>query len=254
MDYSYKFFRDSMPEWKRKKDAMVVRFFYRPISFFVASLCAKCGISANAVSYFSIIIALLGCVCFLFDNHIFHIVGAVMFNLWLLLDCVDGNLARSVKKQAFGEFADATSSYILVAFMCTSMAFAVYFEGGLLVGSECVWVILAGALASTSDTLMRLIYQKYSAEERELVAKGLLDKGTDEMQDHGRVASLSVWMAETMGVGGVLPLLILIAVLFHSLDLILIYCTLYYCGSAFLMILKHIRKAIVKSKNINLEK
>lgn len=253
MDYSYKYFRDSMPEWKRKKDPMVARFFYRPISFLVASICAKCGISANTVSYFSILIALVGCGCFVTGNHCFHIAGAILFNLWLLLDCVDGNLARSVKKQAFGEFADATSSYVLVALMCTTMSFAVYFDGGLLVATGCVWVILLGALSSTADTLMRLIYQKYTNEERELISKGLLPQETDVFKDHSKASSFTVWMAETMGIGGILPLLILVAVLFHSLDLILVYCFFYYCGSATIMILKYIRKAIVKSKNVNLK-
>lgn len=247
--YNYKYFKDSMPDWKKKKDPMVARFFYRPLSFYIASLCANLGISANAVSYFSIFIALFGCVSFLISNHAWHIVGAVMFNVWLLLDCVDGNLARSVKKQPFGEFADAASSYILVAFMCTCMAFAVYHEGGLFLDPKCIWIVLLGALSSTGDTLMRLIYQKYHNTERELIDQGVLEPERDVFKDHSQVSSFSVFFNETMGIGGILPLVILFATLLHALDLVLFYCFIYYFGASVAMIVKYILKAIGKSKH-----
>jgi len=248
MKYSPSFFRNTMPDWKRKKDPMVSRFFYRPLSFFVASICANLGISANSVSYFSIYIGLFGCISFLFDSHIWHIVGAVMFNVWLLLDCVDGNLARSVKKQPFGEFADAASSYILVAFMCTCMAFAVYHEGGFFLEPGFVWIILFGAISSTGDTLMRLIYQKYLNSERELVEQGVIKQEKDVFKDHNQVSSFAVFMGETMGIGGILPSLILLATLLHSLDVVLFYCFAYYFGSSMIMIIKFILKAIRKSQ------
>ena len=252
MKYSPIFFKNSMPDWKKKKDPMVSRFFYRPLSFYVASFCANLGTSANSVSYFSVLVALIGCFSFLIYNHAWHIFGAVMINVWLLLDCVDGDLARSVKKQAFGEFADATSSYILVAFMCTCMSFAVYHEGGLLLSPGWVWIILIGALSSTGDTLMRLIYQKYLNSERELVDKGVLEPEKDVFKDHNQVSSFSVFFVETMGIGGILPSMVLLATIFHALDIVLFYCFIYYFGSSVIMSIKYILKAINKSKNINL--
>lgn len=250
MKYSPVYFKNSMPDWKKKKDPMVSRFFYRPLSFYVASVCASLGISANAVSYFSVFVALFGCLSFLIDNHVWHIAGAVMFNVWLLLDCVDGNLARSVKKQPFGEFADATSSYILVAFMNTCMAFAVYYDGGLFLDPGWIWILLIGALSSTGDTLMRLIYQKYLNSERELIDKGVLVPEKDIFKDHNQVTSLSVFFVETMGIGGILPSIIFLATIFYALDLVLFYCFIYYFGSGILMSIKYILKAIKKSKSI----
>lgn len=38
MKYTAKYFKDNMPEWKRKKDAFVVQKFYRPLSFYGSSL------------------------------------------------------------------------------------------------------------------------------------------------------------------------------------------------------------------------
>ena len=121
MKYTAKYFKDNMPEWKRKKDAFVVQKFYRPLSFYGSSFAANHGISANTVSYFSVIVAIIGCILFLFDSKGLCICGAVLFSVWSWLDCVDGNLARSVRKQPFGEFADSMSSYILVGLMGSAM-------------------------------------------------------------------------------------------------------------------------------------
>ena len=153
-----------------------------------------------------------------------------------------------MKKQVFGEFADATSSYILVAFMCTCMAFAVYYDGGLILDSGCIWILLLGSLSSTADTLMRLIYQKYLNTERELIDQGVLEPENDVFKDHNQVSSLTVFIGETMGIGGILPSVILLATIFHALDLVLFYCFIYYFGSGLLMSLKYIVKAIKRSK------
>ena len=50
MKYTAKYFKDGMPEWKRKKDPILSRLFYRKAAFSVAAVAANAGISANAVS------------------------------------------------------------------------------------------------------------------------------------------------------------------------------------------------------------
>ncbi|EEG50701.1 hypothetical protein RUMHYD_00362, partial [Blautia hydrogenotrophica DSM 10507] len=44
--YTSKFFKEEMPEWKRKKDPILSRFFYRKIAFRTAAFAANAGISA----------------------------------------------------------------------------------------------------------------------------------------------------------------------------------------------------------------
>lgn len=48
-------------------------------------------------------------------------------------------------------------------------------------------MILMGALASSSDTLMRLIYQKYKSSERDMADKGLIVIEQDDRVDHAKV-------------------------------------------------------------------
>lgn len=248
--YTPKYFKNSLPEWKKNKDPFTSRIIYRPLSFITASISANLGISANTVSYFSILIAIVACVLIIIPNHICNIIGAICVNLWLLSDCTDGNLARAVKKQPFGTFADSISSYILVAFLCSSLGIAAYFNGGLILDKKCIWIVLLGGLASSSDTLMRLIYQKYKNTERDLVDKKLIELENDKRTDKTQINSLIVRIESDFGVGGILPILVLLGVIYNILDLVVIYCFLYYFISGFLMIIKYITKAIKKTRII----
>lgn len=248
MRYNAKYFKGSMPEWKRKKDPILSRLFYRRVSFYVAAFCANLGINANSVSYFSGVLGIIACLCFIPNSYWMHIVGALLINVWLILDCTDGNLARSVKSQPFGEFADGISSYILVGLMCTTMSFAVYFDGGLLIPKFCPWILLIGALASSSDSLMRLIYQKYKNTERDMADKGIVKIENDVRTDHNQVGSLRVRIEAELGIGGLLPIAILIATIYNSLDLVIVYCFLYYGLSFVLATLIYVKKAIAACK------
>ena len=53
MKYTPKYFYDNLPAWKRKKDPILSRLFYRPASFLTASIFSNLGIGANTVSYYS---------------------------------------------------------------------------------------------------------------------------------------------------------------------------------------------------------
>lgn len=244
MKYSADFFKRSMPEWKKKKDPILSRIFYRPISFYSAAICANSGISANTVSYFSGLFSIIASLFFLIDSYPIKVVAGIMINLWLIMDCTDGNLARSVKKQPFGEFADGISSYMLVAFMCTTMSVSVYQTGGAFVKHGCVWIVVMGAFASTMDTLMRLIYQKYKATAREMVDEKIMQPEEDKRINHDQVGCLHIRIEAELGIGGILPIAILLATIFDALDVVVFYCFLYYGFSCVFMSLIYIRKAI----------
>ena len=244
MKYTVSFFRDTMPEWKRKKDPILSRLFYRPMGYVLAAFFANRGIGANAVSYLSAIEAVIACALFLPKSHACHVLGALLVNLWLILDCTDGCIARSVKSEPFGEFADGISSYIIVALIGGAMGMAAYFEGGLLIKAGNAWLILMGALASTGDTLMRLVYQKYQATEREEAEKGRIKKTIDVRKDHDKVGSLRVKIEQDLGMGGILPAIILVCSLLRCLDIALLYCLAYYGLSSLAVIGMYVGKAI----------
>lgn len=231
MQYTAKYFRDNHPAWKAKKSALFVRLIYRPLSFYLTNFAVKLQLTANFISYFSTIVAIAACGLFLVNSQTAHIIGAVLVNLWLLLDCVDGNIARNVKRQPFGDFADSMSSYILVGLVCTSMGVSVYWTGGLFVKPNQAWIIVLGAFASNADTLMRLLYQKYRSVSRELQELSIIPTEYDIRDDNNAVGDIRIRIEKEFGIAGLLPFAILIAALFNTLDLIVFYCFFYYGGS-----------------------
>ena len=247
MKYTVKYFKDNLPEWKRKKDSTLTRLCYRPISFVLASISANLGISANTVSYFSAFIAIAAGTMFLFRPRVCHIIGAILMIFWVILDCVDGNLARCVKKQPFGEFADSMSSYFLIGFMGAAMGIAAYFEGGILFKAGNPWIILIGALASSSDTMMRLVYQKYNNTARKLADQGIIERESDFRIDGEQKDTLMTVIDREFGLG-IIPEIVLLAAIFNVLDIAVIYCFLYYGGSFAVSTLIYVRKAMKKAK------
>lgn len=251
MKYSPSYFKENMPEWKRKKDPVLSMLFYRPVSFVLASLCARFDVKPNTVSYFSMFVAIVASCLYLTKSRELHIVGALLVNFWLILDCTDGNLARGYKRQMFGEFADGVSSYVLVCLLCTMVGFSVYFDGGFFIDSYCPWIILLGALGSSADTLMRLVYQKYKATEKDMADKGLVVVENDNRKDHSQVKSFRVRIESELGIGGILPLALLLATIFNALDLFIVYCFLYYGTSCIFAIAMFVSKAIKKTNVID---
>lgn len=242
--FSARYFKERFPEWKRKKDPFFLKHFIRPLSFYGASFCANNDIKANTVSYISGILALIACALFLPKSYVSHVIGAALFTVWIFMDCIDGNLARSVKKQPFGDFADAISSYMLVGFMGVCIAFAVYFEGGLFFEPGNSWILLMGALASSSDTMMRLMYHKYEQSHQDLIKAEIMPEEVDEHTDTKKVGSWKIRLEHELGIDGFIPLLVLICAVFKVLDIAVIYFFFYYCGAFFYTYISYVRKAM----------
>lgn len=242
--YRIKDFKNSTPEWKRKKDPLIGRLLYRPLSYLLSCILANMGVRPNTVSYFSMIVSIVGCGLFLFESHTCHIIGAIVFIFWAVLDCVDGDMARTTGKQPFGEFADAISCYMLQGLMCITMGVAVFYDGGALFNQNDVLIIIIGSFASIANCLMRLIYQKYLSCEKDHIEQGIIKKTTDVWKDKGQVSNFKVKFKEAMGVGGVLPIIILIAEIFKVLDIVVIYCFIVYGGAFVLTSLGYVKKAV----------
>lgn len=247
--YSIKYFYEGLPAWKRKKDPLLTKMFYRPLSFVFSSILANMGVSANTVSYMSVVVAVIGSCLFMTPSYVMHIVGAVLFNIWLIMDCIDGNLARCVRKQPFGEFADSMSSYILVGTMGAPMGIAVYYDGGFLLPTGTFWLIFLGAIASSSDSLMRLIYQKYKNTERKMADMGVLEVGYDLRTDNSQVGSFRIRVENELGIGGILPFAILMGAIFRAIDIVVVFCACYYGVSFVISVIMLSRKAIISSRN-----
>ena len=226
--YTARYFRDNLPEWKRKKDPVLTRIFYRPVSFYFSAFFANRGVGANAVSNLSTVVGLAACAAYLTCHFAGGVIGALLVNLWLILDCTDGNIARSVRFEPYGEFVDAASSYILVGLLFNILGLYAYQRGGLLFHQNVV-IILLGALASSFDSLMRLLYQKYIVVSRDWNEDG---KIAQDGSNGGRIDKIRIRVEQEIGMGGVLPFALLVLTVVRGVDLVILAWCLYY-GAVF---------------------
>ncbi|WP_282767685.1 CDP-alcohol phosphatidyltransferase family protein [Coprobacillus cateniformis] len=111
----------AMPEHKKQEEKynFMCYYFVRPLSYIVTLPLLKTNVSPNMVSWISLLSAVSG---FLFmlvpESTIYHLIGMLMFFIWGLLDCVDGDIAR-IKKQYSpnGDLWDSAAGYVTIALL-----------------------------------------------------------------------------------------------------------------------------------------
>lgn len=152
--------KDSYGPTKRsvdRKENIFPYFIVRPISYFFTIPLVRLNVSANSVSIFSVFIAIIGAILIGIGDYKLRIIGALLIFLWIVLDCVDGNLARYYgKPSAKGEFLDAMGGYVVNATVFMSLGSAAYIQ------NENPIYLYLGYLSSICAILPRLLHQKWS--------------------------------------------------------------------------------------------
>ena len=92
-------------------DGLVDRFFNRPLGRPLSKLLVRSSISPNQISLISILIGVVSAWFFARGNFL---VGALVFQLCAIIDCVDGDLARALFKQSrLGKWLDLGGDQIV---------------------------------------------------------------------------------------------------------------------------------------------
>ena len=109
--------------------------------------------------WLSLIFGLLGSVLFFIGGYELQIIASIFILIWLILDHVDGNLARYYKTQSlFGDFLDSLVCYIVFALIPICIAHSVTNDNHVLAIGE---LYILGWMFSIGFILSRLIYQKF---------------------------------------------------------------------------------------------
>ena len=104
------------------------RNFYRRFSIYLTKLSLKIGISANQATLLSLISALFGGFFLIFATNILYmLISALFFILCLVLDRVDGEIARYTKTTSkFGKHFDFMVGTFVHAYILACMTFGAY--------------------------------------------------------------------------------------------------------------------------------
>ena len=112
MKYTYQEIKASLTKKKNSRSSLWVQLWVRKASFPVTYIFINMGWTANMVSILSWLIIAIAAVLLSVDCFWCMLIGVVLTNFWLVLDCVDGNIARVKKKKNFmGDFFDAVAGY-----------------------------------------------------------------------------------------------------------------------------------------------
>ncbi|MEX2445105.1 MAG: CDP-alcohol phosphatidyltransferase family protein [Alkalispirochaeta sp.] len=177
----------SYTEEKRQSERFDVWLYHvgRRLSWPVAWVAINVGISATTVTFISALFVWAGALLIAVGNPVWQLIGALMFQLWIIFDCADGTIARATGTGSKrGEYADAFGGYSVSLMLYSSMGVAAartaleldtviprIWEGlsGTLGPSahSTEDVLVAGALllsgvgASLLSLFSRLLYQKF---------------------------------------------------------------------------------------------
>ncbi len=223
MKYSFKSILESLPVKKNSNSSWWVKLWVRRVSFIFTYLFINLGFSPNGVSVVSMFVALTSFICFAIPQTWALIVALICINLWLILDCVDGNIARCRKKKTvYGEFVDDIGGYYVVAFVYLAISVRAFYEGGVLI-NDTPMIIVIGAVSCISDVLARLInkdYGNFSMKRPDYIA-------TDYTNESKKSLSyLRRRVGKELGISGAFMPLAILCGFFKWYDLM----TLFYCA------------------------
>ncbi len=169
--YTYREVRSSYGGAKaaQERDDIMFRWFARPLSFPIAWLALRLGLSPNHVTYLSLVLNLLGLALMASGIRSAMATGVGIILLALILDAADGNMARTAQRfSPLGEWLEGVGAYVLYA--CFHLAGGI--GAALSLAREdavttAAWASAArlvglGAIASISITLTVLVAAKFS--------------------------------------------------------------------------------------------
>lgn len=219
MKYSPKQFYLDFPEGKRKKDTLICRFLIRPLSFLFSSFFTLLGIGANAVSIISLFFSISSCgllIAFYFTNlSLFFYLSIASFFVWAVLDCVDGNIARSIKKEKYGDFLDAVAGYIFPGIFFALVGICSCKTENILFTNNNDLILIISVVASTSIITLLLSNKKF--EENKKMYEN--DNETSKPRHASFVISIVKRLWSEISFGGFMPIFLLLAYIFKLLNL-----------------------------------
>ena len=234
--YTYSHIVKSLPLKKSSVSSFWVKLVARPISFIFTFLFVNLKCSANFISVLSGIVSVIGCILLAIPDTITMIFGVVLINFWIVLDCVDGNIARVTKKSTrMGEFFDAAYGFIICAFDFLAIGIAAFNWSDFLFGENAIINIIIGALACSFNVLPRLVYQKYTVMTMAMHenTSGVRIEN-DSFYESGRKKGLTYFrlvIDRQIGTSGLFMPFLIICAIFKCFDIMgLFYCV--YLGAS----------------------
>lgn len=131
-------------------------WFYRPIGLFIAKICARAGISPNAVTITSIFIGVAAGILFYYPDLWINAIGMLLLVFANSLDSADGQLARLTnQKSRFGRILDGFAGDFWFAAIHIALCLRLMDQGWS------AWVWIPGVLAGVAHVFQSAMADYY---------------------------------------------------------------------------------------------
>lgn len=198
---SYKeFVEKALPEEKRIMAKQDLAYYLRPISNVISIPLVNIGVSATAVTKFSLLFPILGLVLFIAPlGSVGFWGGWIAIFIWNVLDGVDGSIARYTgTSSVMGGLWDATVGWIAMIVFFIGMGFTAYYRPGI--GFNAIHVpqnlfLILGCFTAICIVFPRLVMHKKNVM--------LGDGAASEVQDRTHYGLLKLVALNLNSINGV---------------------------------------------------
>lgn len=116
-------------------DGFIDRYVNRKVSRPLSRLFMKLGFSPNTITLLSMVAGLMGAACFAMGSYRSGILGALLFQLAVILDCCDGEVARlTFAESRLGQELDLVSDNIVHMAVFAGIAWGTYEQSPVQAG------------------------------------------------------------------------------------------------------------------------
>ena len=150
-------------------------YFYRPLAFLLVKAIYSTNITPNQLTVISMIFGILGGISYSFGTHMAFMVGAILYLLYNVVDCSDGQLARLKKNgTTVGRILDGIADYVVSVALYFGIAFG---YANNLSDPLFWWIITAAAGFSNAIQSGLLDFYRTRYLDYVLVRVSVLDEG-----------------------------------------------------------------------------
>ena len=136
---------------KPEEESGIILRYMRIISIRFTWFFLHTSISSNQITYLSMIAGFLGGVFLSCGTVITFLIGALMFCLFEILDCCDGEVGRYRKNHTMtGNYLDLLAHYLIPPFLFTGLAFGIYQH------NQTVFIFLLAFLGLMANMLVKI--------------------------------------------------------------------------------------------------
>lgn len=203
---------------KANKETVWEYYFARRISFLLAPVFLKTKISANQISILAIAFGIIAAILIIVGNFWQILLGAILMQIWLILDKTDGIIARYRKTESlFGKFLEEFSGSLIAALFFSSIGVAASrFPGFLAVDLKLppYLFIILGILTSFFIVFRHLIFRHFEVfflKEKEGKSASLFTSGA--------LASFYKTAIKFLGIYSLAQPILILAIIFNFLGL-----------------------------------